>query len=57
MKYGIIYHSNKGDNYYISTTAQATCIVAYNHMVLHNDITMATIYNIETYEVFRTYIR
>lgn len=57
MQYGIIYHSNKGDNHYISTMAQAACIVAYNHMALHEDITMATIYNMETYEVIHTYIR
>lgn len=57
MNFQIIYHSNGSNTIRYSNTAQAACIVAYNHMVLHSNIDQATIVNLTSGEVIRIYMR
>lgn len=57
MNFQIIYHSNGSNIIHYSNTAQTACIVAYNHMVLHSNIDQATIIDLTSGEVIRTYMR
>lgn len=57
MNFQIIYHSNGSNIIRYSNTAQAACIAAYNHMILHSNIDQATIIDLTSGEVIRTYMR
>ena len=57
MNFEIVYRKHNTDIVRYSNTAQAACISAYNYMVLHTDIAQATIIDLTSGEVIRTYMR
>lgn len=58
MDFGIIYYDdNSHMKIKYALTAQSACIAAYNYMVLHSNITQATIFDTNTDEVIKVYSR
>lgn len=55
--FNIVYRSNNTDTIRHSTTMEAACVAAYNHMAMHPEISQASIVDALTGEVARVYMR